>query len=429
MRTTPVQTTTITTGILRAALLCAAGCLLVAVAGAAQAGATETPAAADAAVDARFRACLGELRAAAPASRVRHDSFDAHMPALEPDPSVLEALDYQPEFKVPIWDYLAALVDAERIADGRLRLAGHAAILQDVQRRYGVDPATVVAVWGVESDYGQTFGKRPLLRSLATLSCAGRRQAFFRGELFSALRILQDGHVAAEALTGSWAGAFGHTQFMPSTFERIAVDFDGDGRRDLVGSVADALASTANYLKQAGWRSGERWGFEVALPDSFDPALAGRKRKRPLSDWAARGVRRIDGSALVAADAPAARAAGILLPAGVDGPAFAVFRNFDAIYSYNAAESYALAIAVLSDLLRGGPGIVAEWPTDDPGLSRAERRELQALLVARGHDIGEIDGMIGARSREAIGKEQARLGIAGEPRPGRRILEALRAQR
>lgn len=386
--------------------------------------ATARPASADDA----FARCLAELRTHAPERGVRTASFDAFTDGVQPDPTVLESLDYQPEFRTPIWDYLAGLVDAQRIADGRDRLARHAGVLRQVEQRYGVDPATVVAVWGVESDYGQTFGKRPLVRSLATLSCAGRRQPFFRGEFYSALRILEAGHVAPEALTGSWAGAFGHTQFMPSTFERIAVDFDGDGRRDLVGSVPDALASTANYLKTSGWRSGQRWGFEVRLPEGFDASAAGRRNKRPLSDWARLGVRRVDGAPLAGADAPADRATGILLPAGTQGPAFAVFRNFDAIYSYNAAESYALAIAVLSDLLRGGQGIVAPWPTDDPGLSRAERRELQTLLVARGHDIGEVDGMIGARSRAAIAIEQERLGIPGEPRPGRRILEALRSE-
>ena len=383
--------------------------------------------AAPASADPAFQRCLAELRAQSGRHQVRAATFDAHLAGRSPDPGVLAALDYQPEFRTPIWDYLAALVDAERVDDGRRNLERHADTLAAVDQRYGVDAATVVAVWGVESDYGQTFGTRPLLTSLATLACAGRRQPFFRGELFAALRILQAGHVAPEAFTGSWAGAFGHTQFMPSTFERIAVDFDGDGRRDLVGSVPDALASTARYLQQAGWRQGEPWGFEVRLPADFDPALAqGRKGKRPLSHWAELGLARIDGRPLAASDAPAARPAGLLLPAGDGGPAFLVFRNFDAIWSYNAADSYALAIALLSDRLRGGPGLVTPWPTEDPGLDRAGRRELQRLLAARGHDIGEIDGMIGERTRAAIAREQQRLGIPGEPRAGRRILEALR---
>src|SRR5690606_4639220 len=182
--------------------------------------------------------------------------FDQHVATVMPDLSVLKLLDSQPEFKTPIWDYLAGLVDSERVADGQAMLRQHADTLDRVAATYGVDPATVVAVWGVESDFGKTFGKRPLLESLTTLSCMGRRQAFFRGELIATLQIVQAGDVTADKLLGSWAGAFGHTQFMPSTYRRIAVDFDGDGRRDLVGSVPDALASTANYLKRSGWRTG-----------------------------------------------------------------------------------------------------------------------------------------------------------------------------
>ena len=282
----------------------------------------------------------------------------------------------------------------------------------------------MVAVWGVESDFGRSFGSRPLLNSLATLSCYGRRQGFFRGEFVATLRIVQDGHVPVEQLVGSWAGAFGHTQFMPSTFQRVAVDFDGDGRRDIVGSVPDALASTASYLRRAGWRTGEPWGYEVRLPAGFDASLAGRRSKRALSEWTALGVRPAAASEAGLAD-PQARAA-ILLPAGPAGPAFLVFRNFDAIFSYNAAESYALAIAHLADRVRGGGPFAAPWPTDDPGLSRAQRRELQALLLERGHDIGAVDGMIGARSREAIRAEEARLGRTPSGRAGQWILKALR---
>jgi len=295
--------------------------------------------------------------------------------------------------------------------------------LAEIEQRYGVDRETVVAVWGVESDYGKSFGKRPLVTSLATLSCFGRRQQFFRGEFVTTLRIVQEGHVEPAHLVGSWAGAFGHTQFMPSTFMRVAVDFDGDGRRDIVDSVPDALASTANYLKRAGWRSGEPWGYEVRLPAGFDEKLVGRRSKRPLSQWTALGVRPVRTAGMP----PDARA-GLLLPAGIEGPAFLVFRNFDAIYSYNAAESYALAIAHLADRLRGGRAFATPWPTDDPGLSRVERRELQTLLTKRGHDIGEIDGMIGARSREAIRAEETRLGMEPSGRAGRRILQALRAE-
>ena len=373
--------------------------------------------------EAAFASCLAGLRAEAQAKGVSGATYDAHTAALAPDMAVIDFLDAQPEFVTPIWDYLAALVDAERVADGGAMLAEWAPVLARVEAEYGVDAATVVAVWGVESNFGRNFGSRPLLTSLSTLSCFGRRQSFFRGEFFTTLRIIQDGHVAPERLTGSWAGAFGHTQFMPSTFMRLAVDFDGDGRRDLVDSVPDALASTANFLKRAGWRSDLPWGFEVSLPRGMDVSGAGRRNKQSISEWAARGVTRIDGAPMPAGATPA----GLLLPAGKDGPAFLVTRNFDALYSYNAAESYGLAIAHLSDRLRGGAPFATPWPTDDPGLSRAERRELQQLLIARGHDIGEADGMIGARTREALKLEQAALGLAADGRAGQRVLQALRA--
>lgn len=373
--------------------------------------------------EAAFASCLASLRADAQAKGVSGATYDANTAALAPDMAVIGFLDAQPEFVTPIWDYLAALVDDERVADGRAMLAEWAPVLARVEAEYGVDAATVVAVWGVESNYGRNFGSRPLLTSLSTLSCFGRRQSFFRGEFFTTLRIIQEGHVAPDRLTGSWAGAFGHTQFMPSTFMRLAVDFDGDGRRDLVDSVPDALASTANFLKRAGWRGDLPWGFEVSLPQGMDVSGVGRRNKQPISAWAARGVRRIDGAPMPAAATPA----GLLLPAGKDGPAFLVTRNFDAVYSYNAAESYGLAIAHLSDRLRGGAPFATPWPTDDPGLSRAERRELQQLLIARGHDIGEADGMIGARTREALKLEQAALGLAADGRAGQRVLQALRA--
>lgn len=380
--------------------------------------------------DQAFDDCISSLATQAKAQGVSSESYRAYAQNLSPDMSVLELLDAQPEFTTPLWDYLAALVDEQRVADGQAMLAAHRTLLAQVAERYGVDAETVVAVWGVESDYGRVFGKRPLLTSLATLSCFGRRQAFFRGEFIATLKLLQAGDIRAEGLTGSWAGAFGHTQFMPSTYARIAVDFDGDGRRDLVGSIPDALGSTANYLKQAGWQTGEPWGYEVKLPPGFDASLAGRTRRRPLSDWVARGVTRVDGTplngaAIIASSAPSA----VLLPTGVAGPAFLVFRNYDAIYAYNASESYALAIALLSDRLRGGSGIVTAWPTEDPGLSRAQRKELQLLLLARGHAIGEADGLIGTQTRRAIQSEQLRLGLLpADGRAGRKILDALKAE-
>ncbi|KDB53453.1 hypothetical protein X805_09080 [Sphaerotilus natans subsp. natans DSM 6575] len=305
-------------------------------------------------------------------------------------------------------------------------LEQHRPVLDEVAQRHGVDAATVVAVWGVESNFGQTFGSYPLVQSLATLSCQGRRQGFFRGELFAALRILQAGHVPPERLRGSWAGAFGHTQFMPTTYERLAVDFDGDGRRDLIDSVPDALASTANFLARAGWKDGLPWGFEVRLPEGFSTEGQGRKLRQPMARWRDLGLRRADGAPLPELDAPA----GLMTPAGPQGPAFLVTKNFDAIYSYNAAESYGLAIAHLADRLRGAGPFVTPWPTDDAGLSRAERRELQQLLAARGHDIGAIDGLLGERSRAAIRAERGRLfgERAPDGRAGQKLLRTLRAE-
>jgi len=389
---------------------------------------TATPApapaapASSAAQQAALDACLVRLRTDAIARGVPREVAERHLSGLERDPSVLESLDFQPEFRTPIWDYLAGLVDGQRVDDGRAMIERWREVLGAVEAKHGVDAATVVAVWGVESDFGRATGRKSILRSLATLSCEGRRQAFFRNELLASLRIIAGGHVDPAAFNGSWAGAFGQTQFMPTTFLEAAVDFDGDGRRDIVGTVPDALASTANYLRRAGWRTGEPWGWEVRLPEGFDASLAGRTKRRPLADWAARGVRRVDGRPLEASQTASA----LLLPAGPAGPAFVVLRNFDAVYAYNAAESYALAIVHLADRLRGGGPFVTPWPTDDPGLSRAERRELQTLLLARGHAIGEADGLIGTNTRRAIRDEQARLGLPQDGRAGMKLLGALR---
>ena len=369
-----------------------------------------------------FDRCLDGLQGDARKAGVSSATYQQLTQGLAPDMSVIEKLDFQPEFRSAIWDYLSGLVDEERVQEGQAMLARHADTLQRVEQRFGVDPATVVAVWGVESNFGQTFGKYPLLQSLGTLSCFGRRQDYFRTELFAAMRILQKGDITPDRLVGSWAGAFGHTQFMPSTFERLAVDFDGDGRADLMDNATDALASTANFLKKAGWRTGQPWGLEVRLPAGFNASGEGRRSKRSISEWTARGVQAVDGSPLPAN----AGSAGLLTPAGASGPAFLVFRNFDAIYSYNAAESYGLAIAHLSDRLRGAGPFATPWPTDDPGISRAERRELQGLLILRGHDIGEVDGMLGERSRAAIKIEQERAGQEATGRGGLKILNTLR---
>ena len=371
-----------------------------------------------------FRSCVAQLRGEATSKGVTAAVFDRALAGVEPDPKVIEAMQNQPEFKWPIWDYLAALVDEEKVAQGREMLRRHAATLAEAERIYGVDRHTIVAVWGVESDYGQISGRWPLVQSLSTAAClAPRRRDFFKGELISTLKIIQRGDLRQEKLMGSWAGAFGHTQFIPSTYLRLAVDGDGDGRRDLVDSIPDALHSTANFMKRAGWVTGATWGYEVRVPAGYS-GPSGRRDKSPLSAWASRGLSRVDGGALSGSGA-----AGLLLPAGPNGPAFLVFKNYDAAFSYNGADSYALAISLLSDRLRGRPGIRTPWPTDDPGLSRAERRELQTLLVARGYDIGgPPTGAIGPRTRAAIEDVERRIGMKPSGRPGQKVLAALRGR-
>lgn len=371
-----------------------------------------------------FQACLAGVRAEAAQRGVSGATFDRVMAGVTPDPRVIESLQFQPEFKTPIWDYLATLVDEQKVKEGRAMMARHAQALAAAEQRFGVDRHTIAAVWGVESDYGNVTGRWGLPQALSTLACtAPRRRDYFRGELLATLQIVQRGDLAPEKLRGSWAGAFGQTQFMPSTYLRLAVDGDGDGRRDLVDSVPDALHSTANFLAKAGWRTGEAWGYEVRIPAGY-AGPSGRRDKQPLSAWSQRGVRRVDGSALTGEGSP-----GLLLPAGANGPAFLVFRNYDAAFSYNGADSYALAISLLSDRLRGRPGIRAAWPTDDRGLSRAERKELQEHLLRRGFQIGEADGAIGAVTRKAIAEYQRRLGLEQDGRAGGRVLDALRAGR
>jgi lytic murein transglycosylase len=291
------------------------------------------------------------------------------------------------------------------------------------ERRFSVDAAVIAAFWGIESNFGKQTGTRPVLQSLATLACANWRAAYFRKEFVAALKIVQAGDVDPKVFNGSWAGAFGHTQFMPSTFLSIAVDLDGDGHRDIVGSVPDALGSTASYMRRSGWIHDLPWGYEVRLPADYS-GPSGRTSKQPMAAWAARGITRVDGGPL------GSGTAALLLPAGPHGPAFLTTHNFDAIFSYNPpAESYALAVALLSDRLRGKRGLVTPWPTNDPGLSRADRRELQALLIRRGYDLdGKTDGVIGSKTHAAILDFQARAGLQQSGRASLSVLTALRGR-
>ncbi len=370
-----------------------------------------------------FDTCVAGLRQAASGQGISALTLDLAFKGIEPDETVLKAFDFQPEFRTPIWDYLAGLVDDERVTDGQAKLKEWSKTLGEAEQKYGVDRYTIVAVWGVESNFGRIQGTREIVRSLVTLVCANKRQAFFKGELWATLKIAQSGDIPVQNLVGSWAGAFGQTQFMPTTYQRIAVDFDGDGKRDIVNSVPDALGSTANYLKMAGWVSGANWGYEVQLPKGY-AGPTGRAARQPLVQFTKLGVKPIRADQGVPGETTQAA---LLLPAGPTGPAFMVFRNFDAIYSYNAAESYALSIAHLADRLRGAGRFSTPWPTDDAGTSRAERREVQQRLVARGYDIGEIDGMIGTKSRAAISEFQTSIGVKPDGRAGQRVLQALRA--
>jgi lytic murein transglycosylase len=369
-----------------------------------------------------FPNCIERLWPDAARRGVARATFDHLTSGLTPDLSIMDKLDAQPEFSKAIWDYLDVLVSDERIARGREMLAQYAQTFAAVARAYGVDPAIVAAIWGVESNYGTLGGDRPVIRSTATLACVGRRQDYFREEFLSTLEILQRGDVPAERLVGSWAGAFGPTQFMPSSFKRYAVDFDGDGHRDVVDSIPDVIASTANNLKTDGWLAGQRWGYEVVLPKNFDYLLADRSKQMTLRQWEALGIRGAGGAVLREADARAY----LLMPAGARGPAFLLLQNFRVIMKYNPAEAYALAIGHLADRLRGGGPLVQPWPRDERVLTLDERYEMQQLLARRGFDTGEPDGLFGPRTRLAIRNFQAAVGEIPDGFASSGLLDRLR---
>lgn len=373
-----------------------------------------------------FGLCLLDIADSAQARGVPQPLIGAQLLGLAPDTQVLAATQNQAEFVRPVWAYLDAGAGEARAAEGRRRLEALAPLLDGIEARYGVDRFTLVAFWGVESSYGAVLDDssvvRPALRALATLACGDPgRAAYWRDETIAALQILARGEVAPERLTGSWAGALGHTQFMPSVFLAYAVDGDGDGRRDL-WSAADALASTANYLAAMGWRRGERWGAEARLPEGFDIGLADETTERSLAEWAALGVR-----PMRAAPGPDAARASLLLPAGARGPAFLILPNFQVILRYNTALAYALTVGHLSDRLRGEPGLARDWPRADRVLTTPERREVQALLAGRGHPVGAVDGKVGPRTRAAIRAYQAATGLPPDGYADAALLEHLRA--
>jgi len=369
-----------------------------------------------------FQNCIGALAPQAERRGISLAAYQRLTAGLTPDLSIMDKLDAQPEFVKAPWDYLDLLVSDDRVARGRELLAQYAPTFAAVERTYGVDRAIVAAIWGVESKYGTMGGERSVLRSTATLACIGRRQEFFRGEFLAALEILQRGDIPPDRLVGSWAGAFGPTQFMPTSFLRYAVDFDGDGRRNVVDSIADVIASTANNLKTDGWVRGQNWGYEVVLPQSFDYRLADSARPMTVRQWQSLGVRRADGKPL---PRPADRA-GLLLPAGARGPAFLTLDNFRVIMKYNPAEAYALAIGHLADRLRGGAPFVQSWPRDERVLTLDERYELQQLLAQRGFRIGAPDGFIGPQTRFAIRDFQTSVGQIPDGFASSEVLDRLR---
>ena len=364
-----------------------------------------------------------QFRQQALQSGIRPAVFDEAFHNLQPDPAVLKADQSQPEFTRPVWAYLDGAVSSSRQASGLVMLNRHASTLQKIEARYGVDRHILVAIWGLESNYGSNMGNRSVIRSLATLAHQGRRSQFAQTQLLAALQILQRGDTSAANMTGSWAGAMGQTQFIPTTYNDYAVDFDGNGKRDIWHTEADALASAANYLKASNWQSGAPGGTEVRLPEGFDYALADMSLRRPLGDWAQLGVTDARGRQL---SGHLQDSATLILPAGHRGPAFLVMNNFRSILRYNNSTSYALAIGLLAERFQGGGQIVASWPTDDEPLSRSERLELQQQLEAQGFEPGTVDGIIGANTRQAIRRLQLALGWPADGYPDQQLLKALR---
>jgi lytic murein transglycosylase len=335
-------------------------------------------------------------------------------------PDVVERDRSQTEFTRSLEDYLAIAASDERVSKGRANASRQAGTLNAIEATYGVPTDVVTAVWGLESMYGERRGDIHVIASTSTLAYDGRRGPFFEQQLMAALRILQRGDTTPARMTGSWAGAMGHTQFIPTSYLAYAVDFTGDGRADIWDdNPADALASTAAYLQRSGWQAGQPWGLEVRLPAGFNTGNAGRGNRRDAGTWNGMGITDMNGRAL-----PPGSAA-ILIPAGPSGPAFAVYRNFDVILRYNNAENYALGVGHLSDRIAGGPPIQASFPPDASGLTIEDRKNLQRRLTAAGYDTGGADGVIGSRTTEAIAAYQRSAGLPVTGKPSRELLRQL----
>jgi lytic murein transglycosylase len=373
---------------------------------------------------ANFGNCVAAMWPDAARRNVSQANFERFTAGLEPDLRIMDLMDSQPEFTKAIWDYLDILVNDNRLAKGREILAKYKAQFDAVEKSYGVDRYAIAAIWGIESNYSTQIGDRNVLNSTATLACIGRRQAYFKDEFLTALEILNRGDLRPEQMRGSWAGAFGPTQFMPTAFKRYAVDGDGDGRRDVVDNPSDLIASTANNLKKDGWQSGQAWGYEVVLPKAFNFMLADKARAMTIAQWQQQGLTRADGKPF---PNPTEKAY-LLAPAGAEGPGFLMLQNFRVIMKYNPAEAYALAIGHFADRLRGGPPFVQPWPRQERVLSRAERLELQQLLAQRGFYKGTPDGQFGGQTREALRGFQASIGAPADGFASSDVLERLRGR-
>jgi len=364
------------------------------------------PAALDAA---GFRLWVEGFAARAEAAGIDAATLQATLGPARFLPQVVQLDRAQPEFTRPPWVYLDAAVSPQRVAEGKARRRAHAAALDAAAERYGVPASIVTAIWGMESDFGRNFGNFRTVDALATLAYEGRRREWAERELLAALRIVDRGEIGADALIGSWAGAMGHTQFLPSVFLAHAVDADGDGRRDIWNSVPDVVASTAQFLAHSGWVRGEPWGVEVRLPTGFDYARAELTLRQDASAWADEGVRAVDGASL-----PALPGASVLTPAGARGPAVLVGGNFRALLRYNNSVSYALAVALLARQTDAGPGLQAAWPRELKSLSRSDVRTLQQALNDRGMDVGAADGVLGPATRAGVRKLQQSLGLPAD---------------
>ncbi|MDQ0572139.1 membrane-bound lytic murein transglycosylase B [Variovorax paradoxus] len=374
----------------------------------------------DAAVEQRFAKWVADFRTSARAEGISDATLRSALDAVRYLPRVIELDRAQPEFTRTVWDYLDNAVTPQRVATGQDKLLQVRTEAEAAAARYGVPPAVVVAIWGMESNYGGNYGNTPVIDALATLGFEGRREEWARRELIAALKILDSGDIARDRMIGSWAGAMGQTQFLPSNFLAYAVDADGDGRRDIWGSMPDVVASTANFLSRSGWQAGVPWGVEVRLPPGFDYGRADTSVRQSSAQWAAEGLRAIDDKPL-----PEFAESTILLPAGARGPAFLIGPNFRAVLRYNNSTNYALAVGLLAQRLAGGPGVQAAWPRDQPALTRSQMVELQTALNQRGFATGAADGVMGPATREGLRRYQRSVGVPADGYPSAELLQRL----